>query len=73
MSNIVIKDIIETTVLDQAAMAVIAGGTDVHIDSVSTTVRSADDQSGIGPNLLGALVNIVIDGIRQQSQQPRPR
>ena len=73
MSSIAIKDIIETTVLDQAVMAAIAGGTDVHIDSMSTTVRSTDDQSPIGPNLLGALVNTVIDGIRQQSQKPRPR
>jgi hypothetical protein len=69
MSRLVIKDIGETIVLDRTAMVGIAGGMDVHIDSVSSTVQSTDDHSGVGPGVLGALVNIVIDGIRQQSQK----
>lgn len=68
MFSIKISDLPETTDLDRNAMAGIAGGMEVHIDKVTSTIDTTDGQSVIGPNLLGTLVNIVIDGIRQQSQ-----
>jgi hypothetical protein len=73
MSNLVINDLSEITDLDRKAIAGIAGGMEVHIDKVTSSVETTDGQSGIGPNLLGALVNIVIDGIRQQSQNQNRR
>jgi hypothetical protein len=73
MSSIKLSDLPETSDLDRNAMAGIAGGMEVHIDKVTSTVETTDGQSGVGPNLLGTLVNIVIDGIRQQSQNQNRR
>jgi hypothetical protein len=72
MRSIAIKDLDETTDLDQAAMAEIRGGMDVRIESVSSTVRSTDDNSVLSPELLGGIVNAVIDSISQQSHKGTP-
>lgn len=72
MRSIAIKDLDETTDLDQAAMAEIRGGMDARIESVSSTVRSTDDNSVLSPELLGGIVNAVIDSISQQSHKGTP-
>ena len=68
MFSIKISDLPEITDLDRNVMAGIAGGMDMHIDKVTSTIETTDGQSVISPNVLGTLVNMVIDGIRQQSQ-----
>jgi hypothetical protein len=73
MSSYKINDLAATTDLDQAAMAGIRGGMDVQIGSVSSSIRSTDDNSVLSTDLLGKLVNIAIDGIQQQSQKGTPR
>jgi hypothetical protein len=72
MSSITVDDLALTTNLDRVAMRSIAGGMDVRIDDVSSTVRSTDDQSSLSPDLLGRLVTAVIDGISQQSHKGSP-
>jgi hypothetical protein len=73
MRSITVKDLDETIDLDQTAMAGIAGGMDVKIENVSSTIRNTDDNFVLSADLLGTLVNRVIDGIRQQSQKGGPR
>ena len=68
MSSLVINDLSESTNLDRTAMADIRGGIDVQIGSVSSNIQTTDDRSGLSPDLLGKLVNMVIDGIRQQNR-----
>ena len=72
MSSITVDDLAITTNLDRIAMGSIAGGMDVRIGEVSSTVRSTDDQSSLSPELLGRLVTAVIDGISQQSHKGSP-
>lgn len=64
MSRIVIEDVIRTSPLDATALDAIAGGMDVQIDRVNTTVRSADDEGTLAPDVVGLLVGVVLRGLR---------
>ena len=68
MSSIVINDLVERTVLDQTGLTRIAGGMDVKIGQVDSSIRSVDDGSTLSPDVLAAIVKVVVDGL-----QRRPR
>ena len=59
--------------LDDEALAAVAGGMDVKVGEVSSTVRTADGGSLLSPDLLGNLVGAVLGGIRDAADHRRPR
>lgn len=59
--------------LDDEALAAVAGGMDVKVGEVSSTVRTADGGSLLSPDLLGNLVGAVLGGIRDAADRRRPR
>ena len=67
MSGIVIGDLFEGTELDQALLARIAGGVDVKIERVDSSIQSVDDGSLLSPDLLAAVIKVVVGGM----QRPR--
>ncbi len=56
--------------LDDEALAAVAGGMDVQIGEVSSTVRTTDGGSLLSPGVLGSLVGAVLGGIRDAARRP---
>jgi hypothetical protein len=69
MSCVVIGDIEDSRLLDWTEAQRIAGGMDVKIDRITTTVETADDGL-ILPSVFGVIVNSVIEGIARSQRRP---
>ena len=50
--------------LDEKALDGVAGGTDVKIDQMTTTVNSTGGSGGLGSTVMGAIVKDVVKGIK---------
>ena len=57
--------------LDDEALATVAGGMEVRVGQVSSTVRTADGGSLLSPEVLGNLVGAVLGGIRDAAERAR--
>ncbi|BDG05678.1 hypothetical protein [Anaeromyxobacter oryzae] len=59
--------------LEDEALAAVAGGMEVRVGEVSSTVRTTDGGSLLSPDLLGNLVGTVLGGIRDAADRGRRR
>jgi hypothetical protein len=59
--------------LGDEALATVAGGMDVRVGEVSSTVRTTDGGSLLSPGVLGSLVGAVLGGIRDAADRARRR
>ncbi len=58
--------------LADEALGGVAGGASVHIDEVTSSVRTTDGGL-LGPDLLGKLVGYAVEGIRAAAKRPKPQ